>query len=77
MPNENQENNEKLRLLVLAEVKGITKLSRSSIYAKIKDPKSNFPKPFKLGNGAVNYWVESEIEKWIEDSIKASRKEMA
>lgn len=47
-----------------------TGLSRSTIYKLIAD--GNFPKPISLGRRAVG-WLESDIEGWLEDRIKASR----
>jgi prophage regulatory protein len=55
-----------VRLLRLQEVREVTGLSRSSIYAD-----ADFPKPVKIGPRAVA-WVEQEIREWIAARI-ASR----
>ncbi|WP_417420716.1 helix-turn-helix transcriptional regulator [Halomonas sp.] len=54
----------------LIRVKGVmerTGLARSTIYKYIS--LGQFPQPIKLGTRAVA-WVESEIDTWINDSIK-------
>ena len=58
------------RILRLPDVKQRTGLSRSTIYALIKD--ELFPKHISLGARAVG-WLESEVDTWIEDRIKFSR----
>ncbi len=50
------------RILRLPEVKTLTGLSRSSIYAYIKA--GNFPKNLSLGERSVG-WYESEVMEWI------------
>jgi len=54
-----------MRFLRLNEVREITGLSRSSIYA---DPQ--FPKPVKIGSRAVA-WVEAEVRDWAKVRIAA------
>lgn len=46
----------------------ITQMSRSMIYQLIKE--GLFPKPIKLGSRA-SAWITEEVEKWLEDRIKA------
>jgi prophage regulatory protein len=58
------------RLIRLPQVKQKTGYSRSSIYAKI--PLGEFSAPVSLGARAVA-WIESEIDEWISDRVKASR----
>ena len=58
------------RILRLPEVKKRTGYSRSTIYLLIDQGK--FPKSISLGQRAIG-WLESEIELWIEERIKASR----
>jgi prophage regulatory protein len=53
----------------LPAVKKIVGLSRSSIYALIKQ--DDFPKPIHLGGRSVG-WLDSEIREWIQKRI-ASR----
>ena len=58
------------RILRLPNVKTRTGLSRSTIYAMIKDKR--FPKYISLGARSVG-WLESEIEAWIESRVNSSR----
>ena len=51
------------RIVRRQEVERQTGLSRSSIYAYMKDDK--FPKQLKLGRRAVG-WRQSEIDAWLE-----------
>ncbi len=48
-----------------------TGLSRSQMYAKIRD--GSFPAPISLGARAVG-WLESDIDAWLESQIQKSRK---
>ena len=50
------------RVLRLNEVKILTGLSRSTLYARIAA--DAFPHPVSLGERAVG-WRENEIEEWI------------
>lgn len=54
------------RLLRLSEVRDITRLSKSSIYVYMNAGK--FPKSIPLGARSV-VWLESDIQKWIEDRV--------
>ena len=54
----------------LPAVKDKTGLSRSGIYLGMS--KGEFPQSISLGARAVG-WLESDIEKWIEDKIAASK----
>jgi prophage regulatory protein len=58
-----------VRLLRLQQVREVTGLSRSSIYAD-----ANFPRPVKIGPRAVA-WVYDEIHEWVLERI-ASREEL-
>ena len=58
-----------LRIVRRPEVETITGLSRSSIYAMMKN--GTFPKNIKLGERAVG-WPESAIRLWLSDRISAS-----
>lgn len=62
--------NTSTRILRLPDVKNRTGLSRSTIYALVKN--GSFPKYISLGVRSVG-WLESEIEAWIEARINASR----
>ncbi|MCY4641767.1 MAG: AlpA family transcriptional regulator [Gammaproteobacteria bacterium] len=57
------------KILRLPDVKARTGLSRSSIYLRISD--GEFPKAISLGGRAVG-WIESDIEKWIDNRIYES-----
>jgi len=54
------------KLVRLPDVKEITGLSRSSVYAKIAD--GSFPQPIPIGKRAVA-WIEGEVQDWIERQI--------
>ncbi len=57
------------RILRLNEVKVLTGLSRSTIYAEIA--KGNFPKQVKLTGARSVGWHESAIVQWIESRQQA------
>ncbi|WP_208858464.1 helix-turn-helix transcriptional regulator [Vreelandella nigrificans] len=56
-----------MKLIRIKDVMERTGLARSTIYKYIS--LGQFPPSIKLGTRAVA-WVESEIEAWINDSIK-------
>jgi len=56
--------------LRLPEVKAITGLSKTSLYALIRD--RSFPAPVRLGPRAVG-WVRSEVRQWAVKRVHASR----
>jgi prophage regulatory protein len=59
-----------LELLRRREVEAKTGLSRSTIYARIRE--KTFPLPISLGSKSVA-WIKSEVDEWIADRIKQSR----
>lgn len=62
------------QFLKCRDVERITGKSRTSIYAGAA--KGQFPKPIKLGRGAfASAWLRSEIEAWMEATIRANRSE--
>jgi len=63
-------NNLQHKLLRLPQVKTITGLSKSTIYARISE--GTFPKQVPLGPRLV-VWVESDIQKWIAEQVAAAR----
>jgi prophage regulatory protein len=63
-------NNLQYKLLRLPQVKTITGLSKSTIYARISE--GTFPKQVPLGPRLV-VWVESDIQKWITEQVAAAR----
>lgn len=65
MPNDINE-----KILRLRPVLSRTGLSRSMAYDLMA--KEQFPKPISLGARAVG-WLESEIDAWIAQRIKATR----
>lgn len=56
--------------LRLPEVKAMIGLSKSSLYALIKE--KQFPAPVRLGTRAVA-WVKSEVRQWAAARVHASR----
>jgi predicted DNA-binding transcriptional regulator AlpA len=56
--------------LRLPDVKAITGLSKTSLYALIRE--KDFPAPVRLGSRAVA-WVRSEVRQWAVDRVHASR----
>ncbi|MGQ7262921.1 helix-turn-helix transcriptional regulator [Vreelandella sp. V005] len=56
-----------VKLIRIKAVMERTGLARSTIYKYIS--LGQFPQPIKLGTRAVA-WVESEIDTWINDSIR-------
>ncbi len=56
----------------LPAVMARTGLSRSTIYLRIS--KGCFPRSISLGGRAVG-WVDTEVNEWVSQQIKASRKE--
>ena len=63
--------NKTLVILRLNDVKSRTGLSRSTIYARMRE--GNFPKAISLGGRSVG-WVEAEINDWISARIQNSRR---
>ncbi len=68
-----------LTILRRRQVEARTGLSRSAIYAKLRqNPKRpsdydpSFPRPISVGAKAVG-WIESEIEAWLTAQINKSR----
>lgn len=57
------------QLLRLPQVKSITGLSKSTIYARMSE--GNFPKQISIGPRLV-VWLESDIQQWISDLAKTS-----
>jgi len=59
-------------IMRLPAVMARTGLSRSTIYLRIS--KGCFPRSISLGGRAVG-WIETEVNEWVAQQIKASRKE--
>ena len=60
-----------LAILNNKQVAAKTSLCRTSIYYLTTAGK--FPKPIKLGSTDRLGWIESEVEQWIAEQIKATR----
>jgi len=58
------------KFIRLPQVRSITGLSKSTIYARIAE--GAFPKQISLGPRLV-VWVESDIQKWIAEQVAAAR----
>jgi len=56
--------------LRLPQVKAVTGLSKSSLYALIREKR--FPAPVRLGARAVA-WIRSEVNQWAADRVHESR----
>ena len=61
------------KFIRLPEVKKMVGLGTTAIYDKMKI--GEFPKQVKLG--LLSVWVESEIQNWMKEQIRASRPEAA
>lgn len=57
----------------LPDIKTVTSLSKTKLYALIKD--GDFPAPIKLGRSSV--WLMSEVQDWMEKQIAVSRNQEA
>jgi prophage regulatory protein len=55
------------QLLRLPQVKSMTGLSKSTIYARMSE--GNFPKQISIGPRLV-VWLESDIQRWIANLTK-------
>ena len=51
------------QLLTVNDVSAKTRISRSTIYRKVKA--GEFPQPRKTGSKSI-HWIEAEIDEWIE-----------
>lgn len=70
---ENTENNVK-RFIRVPDVLNRVGFSRTTLYERIKE--GNFPDRIKIGPRRVAF-VESEIDEWIEATIRNSRQNAA
>jgi prophage regulatory protein len=68
--NEDSGSPDDLSFLRLPEVKAITRLSKTSLYAMIRN--RSFPAPVRLGPRAVA-WLRSEVRQWAMERVQASR----
>ncbi len=59
------------RFLRRKKVEEMTGLPRSTIYDRVR--KGTFPAPLDLGGGHIVAWLESDVIRWMEERIKASR----
>lgn len=58
------------RFLRLPDVKAVTGLSKTSLYAMIRE--KSFPAPVRVGPRSVA-WVRSEVRQWAAERVHASR----
>ncbi|EQM95308.1 helix-turn-helix transcriptional regulator [Oxalobacter paraformigenes] len=61
------------QILRLTQVKALTGLSKTSLYQLIKQGK--FKKPIRLGARSVG-WLQTDVEEFITERVKASRPEI-
>lgn len=61
------------KIIRLPQVKEMVGLGTTAIYGKMKS--GDFPKQIKMGRASG--WVESEVQAWITQQIKASRPDQA
>ncbi len=67
---------EENRFLRIGDVINITRLSRSSIYALAAE--GRFPKSLPLvPGGSSRAWLQSEIQKWIDQRIQERDQEVS
>lgn len=71
MPEKSLQNPQNI-IIRLKQVKEITGLPTSTLYAKIAA--NAFPKQISLGARSVG-WIKSEISNWIQEQINTSRTE--
>ena len=64
-----------VRLLRDAEVQKLTGIGKTKRGDLMRDGK--FPQPIKICGGRTNYWVASEIEKFIAEQVAQHRAEQA
>jgi prophage regulatory protein len=56
----------------IKQVKQRTGLGRSTLYSMIAQ--GQFPRPISLGARAVG-WLDYEVQNWVNDRVRASRRE--
>ncbi|AEK58491.1 helix-turn-helix transcriptional regulator [Acidithiobacillus caldus] len=56
-------------IIDLAEVKRLTTLSRSSIYALAK--MGRFPQPYRIKGTSRTVWKTADVQKWIDENVIA------
>jgi prophage regulatory protein len=61
------------KIIRLPQVKEKVGLGTTAVYEKMKQ--GTFPKQIKIGR--LSGWIESEIEEWIAEQIRASRPDAA
>ncbi|GAQ30257.1 prophage CP4-57 regulatory [Ralstonia sp. NT80] len=59
------------RLIRMPEVMKMAGIGKTAIYGRIKE--HTFPQPVKVGRAST--WVESDVQKWVDEQIAASREE--
>ena len=61
-------NHQPTRLLKIAEVAALTRMSRSWLYARVKE--SAFPAPIRVSSRCVA-WLARDVEQWLADRPRA------
>lgn len=61
-----------LSILRRRQVESKTGLTRSPLYARIKE--GSFPPPVRLGNGRAVGWLGHEVDSWLAAQVEKSRK---
>lgn len=57
------------KILRLPQVREMVGLGTTAIYGRMKS--GQFPKQIKIGR--LSGWVESEVQKWVQEQIESSR----
>jgi len=61
------------KFIKMPDVLERTGMSRSTLYRGVDE--NTFPQPVKVGRAA--FWIEAEVESWLQDRIAESRVEVA
>lgn len=59
------------RFIDLQAVEVLCAVKKSTIYTMLKDARSDFPRPVRLGPRMVR-WSEAAVLQWVQDRINAS-----
>lgn len=63
-----------IRLIKLADVIKLTSLSRAFVYRKMDCKEHPFPICVRIGGRVA--WIESEMQDWLEEVIRASKSDL-
>ena len=59
---------QQIKLLRIEDIAKKTTLAKSTIWRKVAN--GQFIKPQKLGSSNINFWKESDVDRFIEDQLK-------